>query len=112
MSTHKGIKCPNPDCDKIGTFTTGQQKKGQDILKRPKTCKTCGTTFWTMEVPIGGDTVQISNNHIVQNDPVQQPAVAPQTATVPPVTQAPQLGVTTIPQSDSQTLLHQSGIVA
>ena len=63
MSTedYKGIKCPNPDCGAVDNYSSGQMKKTKDVLTRPKTCKTCGTVFKTVEVPV--DVVTINNLH-------------------------------------------------
>ncbi len=62
VPTHKGIRCPNPNCQAIGGFKTGQQKKETDALHRPKTCKVCGTVFMTLEVPTS--VVEIKNLHV------------------------------------------------
>jgi len=63
MEDYKGLKCPNPNCTaKPGEFKTGQQKKEQDIVHRPMTCKVCGTVFWTIQVPTC--EVTIHNNHL------------------------------------------------
>lgn len=75
---YKGIKCPNPDCGTVGKYSGGQGTKGQDWWKRLKTCKVCGTTFYTIEVPVG--VVTIKNDHLNMAVP---PEVAP--PIVPPV---------------------------
>lgn len=77
---YKGLRCPNPNCNAIQQFKTGQQTKIRDAIRRPKICKVCGTIMETIEVPIG--TVEIKNDH----DPS---AVAPVQPPTPPVSEAP-----------------------
>ncbi len=61
---HKGIKCMNPDCGAVDNYSSGQMKKLHEHLIRPKTCKTCGTVFTTVEAPV--KIVTIKNNHLAE----------------------------------------------
>ena len=56
---YKGIACPNPDCLKVEDYKGGQNTKSKDCVTRKKECKTCGTVFKTVEVPVG--VVKIMN---------------------------------------------------
>ena len=58
----KGLNCPNPNCGEANQFTTGQMKKEPDCLRRPKTCKKCGTIMETVEVPV--KVIELKNGHM------------------------------------------------
>lgn len=80
--TYEGIMCPNPDCPAdAGNFSTGQNKKTQDVMQRKHTCKTCKTTFESVQVM--SKVVEIKNEHlttapaVVVAPVVEAPAAAP-----------------------------------
>ena len=60
---YEGIMCPNPDCPaEAGGFKTGQSKKTKDVVDRKHTCKTCGSTFRTVQVL--STVLEIKNNQL------------------------------------------------
>ena len=80
---HKGIKCQG--CGAVDKFKTGQMKRSQDCLKRPKLCKVCGATTTTVEVPIGCDAVKEAPVTVaVAGIPVPVEPVEPVVDVVPP----------------------------
>jgi hypothetical protein len=78
----EGMQCPNTQCPNHGKetkFKCGQLQKENDLLRRPKKCKICGTIIETIEVFVGGDTTVINNKHTAEAAP---PAAAPTPAAV------------------------------
>ena len=60
---YEGMICPNPDCPAdASNFSTGQNKKTKDIVGRLHTCKTCKTTFKSVQV--FSEVVAIKNDHL------------------------------------------------
>lgn len=76
----EGFLCPNPDCPaEAENHKVGQNKKGKDVITRKNTCKTCGTTFETVQVV--SKSLVIKNDHL-KPAPVETPAVTPEVPAV------------------------------